>query len=80
METYKKFKPNLIPNSKVTSPIDLESIIGDNVSNYIISYKKDGCRMEFVEDKILTRALKPVTSLWIQERFQIGRASCRERV
>ena len=78
METYKKFKPNLIPNSKVTSPIDLESIIGDNVSDYIISYKKDGCRMEFVDDKILTRALKPITSLWIQERFQKLADKCKE--
>lgn len=67
---YKKFKPNLIPNSKVTDPIDLKSILGDNVYNYIISYKKDGCRMEFVDGNILTRALKPITSLWIKDKFQ----------
>lgn len=78
METYKKFKPNLIPNSKVTDPIDLKSILGDNVHNYIISYKKDGCRMEFVDGDILTRALKPITSLWIKDKFQKLADKCKE--
>ena len=79
MEVYKKFKPNLIPNSDVSEPIDLKSIIGDNVSNYIISFKKDGCRVEFVDGKILSRALKPVTSLWVQQRYQKLADKCKEQ-
>ena len=78
MEVYKQFNPNLIPNSDVSEPIDLKSIIGDNVNNYIISFKKDGCRVEFVDGKILSRALKPVTSLWIQQRYQKLADKCKE--
>ena len=78
MEVYKQFKPNLIPNSDVSDPIDIKSIVGDNVQDYIISFKKDGCRLEFVNGEILTRALKPVTSLWIKNRFQKLADKCKE--
>lgn len=78
MEVYKQFKPNLIPNSDVSDPIDIKSIVGDNVQNYVISFKKDGCRLEFVNGEILTRALKPVTSLWIKDRFQKLANKCKE--
>jgi len=66
---YKDFKPNLIPNSKVSSPIDLREILGDKIDGYVLSLKKDGCRIEVVGGKLLSRALKPITSTWIQKRF-----------
>ena len=78
MEAYKQFKPNLIPNSDVSDPIDIKSIVGDNVQDYIISFKKDGCRLELINGEILTRALKPVTSLWIKDRFQKLADKCKE--
>lgn len=78
MDIYNKFKPNLIPNSDVSNPIDLKSIIGNKASDYIISFKKDGCRVEFVDGKILSRALKPVNSLWIQQRYQKLAEKCKE--
>lgn len=75
------FKPNLIPNSEVENPIDLKSIIGDNVKDYIISFKKDGCRMELNalgNGEILTRALKPVDSIWLQNRYKALAEKCKE--
>ena len=78
MDIYSKFKPNLIPNSDVSNPIDLKSIVGNRSSDYIASFKKDGCRVEFVKGKILSRALKPVTSLWIQQRYQKLAEKCKE--
>lgn len=78
MTVYNKFKPNLIPNSKVKDPINLEEIIGDNVSDYIVSWKKDGCRLEIINGKLLTRALKPVTSNWIIEKYSRLAERCQE--
>ena len=75
------FKPNLIPNSEVENPIDLKSIIGDNVKDYVISFKKDGCRMELNalgNGEILTRALKPVESIWLQNRYKALAEKCKE--
>ena len=74
------FKPNLIPNSEVENPIDLKSIIGDNVKDYVISFKKDGCRMELNalgNGEILTRALKPVDSIWLQSRYKALAEKCK---
>ena len=69
MNIYEEFKPNLIPNSKVEDPINLKDIIGDNIKDYIISAKKDGCRMVLKNGEILSRALKPVTSEWVIKRY-----------
>ena len=57
------FKPNLIPNNK-DNKIDIFQTIEDNggVRKYIVTHKKDGCRVEFVDGKCLTRALKPIKS------------------
>lgn len=76
-----KFKPNLIPNSSVSEPIDLKTIIGDNVKDYVISFKKDGCRMELNSDmnaSILSRSLEPVASIWLNNRYKALAEKCKE--
>ena len=78
MDIYSKFKPNLIPNSDVSDPIDLKTVVGDNIIDYVVSYKKDGCRIEIKDGELLTRALKPVTSLWIKERYKKLAEKCKE--
>lgn len=70
------FKPNLIPNSKVDKPIDLSKIIGNDVDKYVISYKKDGCRVEIVDGKLLTRALKPIAATQINEKYKELAEAC----
>ena len=75
------FKPNLIPNSDVANPIDLKTIIGDNVKDWVISFKKDGCRMEINSDmnaSILSRSLEPVTSIWLNNRYKALAEKCKE--
>lgn len=76
-----KFKPNLIPNSSVSEPIDLENIIGNNVQDYVISFKKDGCRIELNSDmnaSILSRSLEPVASIWLNNRYKALAEKCKE--
>lgn len=75
------FKPNLIPNSDVANPIDLKAIIGDNVKDWVISFKKDGCRMEINSDmnaSILSRSLEPVASIWLNNRYKALAEKCKE--
>lgn len=75
------FKPNLIPNSDVANPIDLKTIIGDNVKDWVISFKKDGCRMEINSDmnaSILSRSLEPVASIWLNNRYKALAEKCKE--
>lgn len=76
----KIFKPNLIPNSKTTNPIDIPTILkklGRSIGDYIISFKKDGCRIE-IENDIKTRSMKPVESTWIRERYAKLLEVCKE--
>lgn len=75
------FKPNLIPNSKVENPIVIPEIIaelGRSLSDYIVSFKKDGCRVEVMDGALKTRALKTVGSLWIQERYRRLAQVCKQ--
>ena len=75
------FKPNLIPNSDIANPIDLKTIIGDNVKDWVISFKKDGCRMEINalgQGEILSRALKPVESKYLNEKYKALAEKCKE--
>ena len=75
------FKPNLIPNSDIANPIDLKTIIGDNVKDWVISFKKDGCRMEINSDmnaSILSRSLEPVASIWLNNRYKALAEKCKE--
>lgn len=67
------FKPNLIPNFKgQVDPIDQlrEKLVGKDLSRYIISYKKDGCRLELLHGRVLTRELKPVQNLHLANRLK----------
>ncbi len=63
------FKPNLIPNSKVSKPIDLYQVI-QNLIDWVISFKKDGCRMELMTSLVLGRSLEPIASNQIQSRYK----------
>lgn len=77
----KKFAPNLIPNSKVDKPIDIPAILkklGRQVKDYIISLKKDGCRVEVKDGTLQTRALKPVNSIWLQNRYAKFAQVCKD--
>lgn len=77
----KKFVPNLIPNSPTGKPIDIPAILkklGRSVSDYIVSMKKDGCRVEIIDGEIKTRALKQVSSTWIQKRYAKLAQVCKE--
>jgi len=69
------FKPNLIPNSKTEKPIVLRDLIKD-LKDYIITFKKDGCRGELIDCFVKTRALKPCGSDWIQERYNDLTIAC----
>jgi len=59
----------------------LEKIIGNNVQDYVISFKKDGCRMEINSDmnaSILSRSLEPVASIWLNNRYKALAEKCKE--
>jgi len=74
-----KFKPNLIPNAPKDGSFNLlESLDkNDNVSNYMISLKKDGCRLQLgLGDKILTRALKEPQSDLVKAKFEALNKLC----
>jgi hypothetical protein len=76
------FKPNLIPNEPKDGSFkqaDRDHIINvrGGVASYIVTQKKDGCRMEFgAGDTILTRALKPVKSKLVRQRFEKFQKTC----
>lgn len=72
MSILKTFKPNLIPNNPKDGSVDLDKIIQKNggYNQYLISRKKDGCRLNLIESKVLTRALKVPGSKLVVERFQ----------
>lgn len=72
MSILKTFKPNLIPNNPKDGSVDLDKIIQKNggYNQYLISRKKDGCRLHLIESKVLTRALKVPGSKLVVERFQ----------
>jgi hypothetical protein len=84
MIDLKKFKPNLIPNTPKDgsySRQDLQDTIDKNggIENYIIFYKKDGCRMHLgLGPNILTRSLKQPQSELVIKRFQPLNDLCRE--
>lgn len=65
------FKPNLIPNNR-DNKVDIFKLIEKNggIKNYLVSYKKDGCRVEFLNADVKTRALKAVRSNQVNELFK----------
>lgn len=82
MEKFKTFKPNLIPNNPKDDSFsreDRDKVIEGNggFDQYLISQKKDGCRMELgLGEKILTRSLKEPKSILVQQRFQALNQLC----
>jgi hypothetical protein len=69
----KNFKPNLIPNNLKSEPTDFDKIIMKNggYKHYCILQKKDGCRLELIDGKVLSRELKTPGSKLVVERFQL---------
>jgi len=62
-----KFKPCLTPNFPVGEYIDWNSILG-RVSNWVVSEKLDGVRIElYMDDEPKTRSLKPFKSRHIKD-------------
>lgn len=74
-----KFKPNLIPNTPKGETFDYENAILKNggFQNYHILLKKDGARLEVV-DELLTRSLKQPDSILVKERFEGLVDLCKE--
>jgi len=75
-----KFKPDLIPNSPKGGSFDIYQTIEDNggYEEYLVSCKKDGCRMQLIESLIKTRSLKAPKSKLVMERFQPLADLCAE--
>lgn len=66
------FKPNLIHNFKDEEDPLVQIALrlkGKNLADYIISYKKDGCRLELLNGEVMTRSLKNVQNKHTVERF-----------
>jgi len=72
MENFKNFKPNLIPNNPKDGSFDREKVINKNGghSMYIATLKKDGCRLQLIKGKVLTRSLKIPQSKLVVSRFK----------
>lgn len=66
------FKPNLIPNNPKDDSFDMDKVIMKNggYSNYVITLKKDGVRVQLLEGTVLSRALKVPGSKLVVDRFQ----------
>lgn len=66
-----KFKPNLIPNNQ-NGLEDVFAAIEANggYERYKYAFKKDGVRMEVVEEQLLGRSLKPSKSILVSDRFK----------
>ena len=80
----KNYKPNLIPNEPKDGSFtkeDRDTLIKKNgeISNYIITQKKDGCRLALgLEQGIVTRSLKAPGSNLVIERFTSLQDICRK--
>lgn len=80
----KNFKPNLIPNNPKDGSWSREArneVIESNggVQNYVITNKKDGCRMQLGLDNVpLTRSLKKPKSELVLRRFHKLNQICRK--
>lgn len=68
----KNFKPNLIPNNLKSQETDFDKLIKKNggYGKYIILPKKDGCRLEIMGGKVLSRAMKEPGSKLVIKRFR----------
>lgn len=79
-----KYKPNLIkdiPKDGSVSRQDVYDLITKRggIENYVAFKKKDGCRLAAgVHDHLVTRSLKKVKSIPLNERFAEFNALCRK--
>ena len=75
-----KFKPNLIPNHPKGKPVDIDTPIMKNggYEMYLTTFKLDGCRLQMVDGKVLTRSLKQPGSMLVRSRFQKLADVCKE--
>lgn len=67
-----KFKPNLIPNNPKNGSFDLEKALNKNggCEKYYAILKKDGARLEVIDEKLLTRSLKEPSSDLVKDKFE----------
>lgn len=65
------FKPNLIPNNPKDGSFDIDETVMKHggYEKYFITMKKDGCRLQLIDGKVLTRALKKPRSKHVIDRF-----------
>lgn len=75
-----KFKPNLIPNNPKDGSFDLEKALNKNggCENYYALLKKDGARLEVIDEKLLTRSLKEPSSDLVKDKFEGLVALCHD--
>lgn len=80
MSELKKFKPNLIPNNPKDGSFDLEKALNKNggCENYFVLLKKDGARLEVIDEKLLTRSLKEPSSDLVKDKFEGLVALCHD--
>ncbi len=66
------FKPNLVPNNPKDGSFDLKAKIRQRggIINYLFFFKKDGCRIELIDKKVLSRELNVPRSILVVERFK----------
>lgn len=74
-----KFKPNLISNND-KGVEEIIRIVESTYkpSEYLIPFKKDGCRIELIDAHVLGRSLKSPGSALVIERFQLLADLCEE--
>jgi len=80
MNKEKTFKPDLIPNNPKDDSLNMDAIILKNggYDRYSINFKKDGCRLQLIDGKVLTRSLKIPGSKIVVDRFQALADKCKE--
>ena len=80
MSELKKFKPNLIPNNPKDGSFDIEKALNKNggCENYIALLKKDGARLEVIDEKLLSRSLKEPSSDLVKDKFEGLVALCHD--
>ncbi len=79
-DLLKGFVPNLLPNNPKDGSFDLNATILKNggYGKYIVLPKKDGCRMEIMNNEIKTRSLKSPSSKLVVGRFADFSKLCEE--
>lgn len=68
----REFIPNLIPNYKSEGKEIIYELIEKNggYDQYLVSAKKDGCRLELYDKRVISRSMKTPGSELVVKRFQ----------